>query len=47
MKIGDLVSGGQIRMRAIVMQGRSAVQFELLRREGQSLAWLERRAARR
>jgi hypothetical protein len=38
MKIGDLVSGGQIRMRAIVMQQKTGrpVQFELLRSEGQS-----------
>jgi len=46
MKIGDLVSGGQIRTRAIVMQQKTArpVQFELLADARASLlAWLERR----
>jgi integrase len=46
MKIGDIVSGGQIRTRAIVMQQKTGrpVQFELLpdARTG-LLAWLERR----
>jgi integrase len=49
MKIGDLVSGGQIRTRAIVMQQKTGrpVQFELLPDARASLmAWLERRAAR-
>jgi hypothetical protein len=41
VKIGDLVSGGRIRSRAIV--GRP-VQFELLEpTRGSILAWLERR----
>lgn len=46
MKIGDRVSGGQIRTRAIVMQQKSGrpVQFELLPDARNSLvAWLERR----
>jgi len=46
MKIGDLVSGGQIRTRAIVMQQKTSrpVQFELLSDARASLlAWLERR----
>jgi hypothetical protein len=46
MKIGDLVSGGQIRTRAIVMQQKTGrpVQFELLPDARASLlAWLERR----
>ena len=46
MKIGDLVSGGQIRTRAIVMQQKTSrpVQFELLPDARASLlAWLERR----
>jgi hypothetical protein len=46
MKIGDLVSGGQIRTRAIVMQQKTArpVQVELLPDARTSLlAWLERR----
>ena len=46
MKIEDLVRGGQVRSRAIVVQqktGRSA-QFELLEPARNSiLAWLERR----
>jgi integrase len=46
IKIGDLVSGGHVRPRAIVVQqktGRS-VQFELLEPARRSiLAWLERR----
>lgn len=45
MKIGDIVSGGQIRTRAIMQQktGRP-VQFELLPDARASvLAWLERR----
>lgn len=46
MKIGDLVSGGQIRTRAILMQQKTSrpVQFELLSDAGASLpAWLGRR----
>jgi integrase len=46
MKIGDTVSGGQIRTRAIVMQRKTGrpVQFELLSDARASLlAWLERR----
>ena len=46
MKIGDIVSGGQIRTRAIVMQQKTSrpVQFELLPdARGSLLAWLERR----
>lgn len=46
MKIGDVVSGGQIRTRAIVMQQKTGrpVQFELLSDARTSLlAWLERR----
>ncbi len=46
MKIGDLVSGGQIRTRAIVMQQKTGrpVQFELLPDARASLlAWFERR----
>lgn len=46
MKIGDLVSGGQIRTRAIVMQPKTGrpVQFELLPdARARLLAWLERR----
>jgi integrase len=46
MKIGDIVSGGQIRTRAIVMQQKTSrpVQFELLPDARTSLlAWLERR----
>lgn len=46
LKIGDLVSGGQIRSRAIVMQQKTGrpVQFELLADTRASLlAWLDRR----
>ena len=46
IKIGDIVSGGQIRTRAIVMQQKTSrpVQFELLPGARTSLlAWLERR----
>jgi integrase len=46
MKIGDVVSGGQIRTRAIVMQQKTGrpVQFELLPDALASLlTWLERR----
>lgn len=46
MKIGDLVSGGQIRSRSIVIQRKTGrpVQFELLEPARNSiLAWLERR----
>jgi len=46
LKIGDLVSGGRIRSRAIVIQRKTArpVQFELLEPARTSiLAWLEAR----
>lgn len=46
MKIGDIVSGGQIRTRAIVMQQKTSrpVQSEWLADARASLlAWLERR----
>jgi len=46
VRIGDLVSGGQVRTRAIVVQQktRRPVQFELLEPARASiLAWLERR----
>ena len=46
IKIGDIVSGGQIRTRAIVMQQKTGrpVQFELLLDARASLlAWLDRR----
>jgi hypothetical protein len=46
VKIGDLVSGGRIRSRAIVIQQKTGrpVQFELLEpARGSILAWLERR----
>jgi integrase len=46
IKIGDLVIGGQIRTRAIVVQQKTGrpVQFELLTDARASLlAWLERR----
>ena len=46
VRIGDLVSGGQIRLRAIVVQQKTGrpVQFELLEpARGSILAWLERR----
>ena len=46
IKIGDLVIGGQIRARAIVVQQKTGrpVQFELLTDARASLlAWLERR----
>jgi integrase len=46
MKIGDVVSGGQVRSRAIVVQRKTGrpVQFELLAYARASLlAWLERR----
>ncbi|NCP12919.1 MAG: tyrosine-type recombinase/integrase [Sphingomonadales bacterium] len=46
MKIGDIVSGGLIRTRALVMQQKTSrpVQFELLPDARASLiAWLERR----
>jgi integrase len=46
VKIGDLVTGGQIRARAIVVQQKTGrpVQFELLTDARASLlAWLERR----
>lgn len=46
MKIGDVVTGGQIRSRAIVMQQKTSrpVQFELLADVRASLlTWLDRR----
>ena len=46
VRIGDLVSGGQVRTRAIVVQKKTGrpVQFELLEPARSSiLAWLERR----
>ncbi|HLO76129.1 MAG TPA: tyrosine-type recombinase/integrase [Magnetospirillum sp.] len=46
MKIGDLVRGGQVRSRAIVVQQKTGrpVQFEILEpARGSILAWLERR----
>ena len=46
MKIGDLVSGGQIRSRSIVIQQKTGrpVQFELLEPARNSIfTWLERR----
>ena len=46
VKIGDLVGGGRIRSRAIVIQQKTGrpVQFELLEpARGSLLAWLERR----
>jgi integrase len=46
IRIGDLVSGGRIRNRAIVIQQKTKrpVQFELLEpARGSLLAWLERR----
>src|ERR1700761_4678303 len=46
VKIGDLVVGGRIRNRAIVVQRKTGrpVQFELLDpARGSILAWLERR----
>ncbi len=46
MKIGDLVIGGRVRSRAIVVQQKTGrpVQFELLdTARGSILAWLERR----
>ena len=48
MKIGDVVSGGQVRSRAMVVQWKTGrpVQFELLADARASLlAWLERRGA--
>ena len=46
VRIGELVNGGQIRSRAIVIQQKTGrpVQFELLESaRGSILAWLERR----
>ena len=46
VKIGDLVSGGRIRTRALVVQRKTKrpVQFELLEAaRGSLLSWLERR----
>src|SRR6202045_2520087 len=50
VKIGDLVSGGQVRSRAIVVQQKTGrlVQFELLEpTRGSILAWLEHRGGTR
>lgn len=49
IKIGDLISGGQIRHRATVVQQKTGrpVQFELLEPSRSSLlSWLERRGGR-
>ena len=45
VRIGDLVTGGRIRNRAIVIQQKTKrpVQFELLSIQASLLAWLERR----
>jgi integrase len=46
VKIGDVVSGGRVRSRAIVVQQKTGrpVQFELLEHaRGSMSAWLERR----
>src|SRR5450631_2220242 len=46
VKIGDLISGGRVRTRAIVIQQKTGrpVQFELLEAaRGSLLAWLEHR----
>jgi integrase len=46
VKIGDLVSGGRVRSRAIIIQQKTGrpVQFELLEASRGSIqAWLERR----
>lgn len=46
LKIGDLVAGGEVRSRAIVVQRKTGrpVQFELLSdARGSLLAWLQRR----
>lgn len=46
MKIGDIVRGGEVRSRALVVQKKTGrpVQFELLETARKSLqAWLERR----
>lgn len=48
VRVGDLVSGGQIRARAIVVQQKTGrpVQFELLEAARTSiLTWLEQRSA--
>ena len=48
VKIGDLVGGGRVRSRAIVIQQKNGrpVQFELLEPSRVSLqAWLERRGS--
>ncbi len=47
IRIGDLVSGGRVRVRAAVVQQKTGrpVQFELLEAARSSIqAWLERRA---
>jgi integrase len=49
IKIGDLVSGGRVRSRAIVVQQKTGrpVQFELLEpARGSIFAWLEHQAVR-
>jgi hypothetical protein len=49
VKIGNLVSGGRVRSRAIVVQQKTGrpVQFELLEpARGSILAWLDTEAAR-
>jgi site-specific recombinase XerC len=46
VRIGDLVSGGRVRTRAIIVQPKTGrpVQFELLEADRVSIqAWLERR----
>ena len=46
IKIGDLVTGGELRTRAMVIQQKTGrpVQFEIMSdARGSLLAWLERR----
>ncbi len=46
IKIGDLVTGGELRTRAMVIQQKTSrpVQFEIMSDAcGSLLAWLERR----
>ena len=48
IRIGDLISGGRVRARAIAVQRKTGrpVQFELLEpARGSILAWLERRGS--
>lgn len=48
IKIGDLVTGGELRTRAMVVQQKTGrpVQFEIMSdARGSLLAWLERRGA--